>query len=312
VSISSYRISIEVKGGSGGNGIVSFNRSRRQPRGGPDGGDGGEGGSVYIEASENVYSLAHIRSSPLKAENGGDGGKNKKHGRNGNDLMVYVPVGTTIYIRDEEKPIADLTETNQKIKVALGGKGGKGNINFATPSNQVPRIATWGKEGESKTLELVFNPKAEIVVLGPPNSGKSSLVAHIIGKKIDISNYPFTTKKPHLWTYIHKFSRYTFMDTPPLTFETIEEIKILTERAKILLVVIDNSDSESLEKLKTLIRDIEEHFNKDRSKKIGVVLTKIDKVDMPHEISIPYPVFPASVVTGEGIDKLKEFLFSLK
>jgi GTP-binding protein len=310
VSTSFYHLSIEIKGGNGGDGLASLSRMANKPKCGPDGGDGGKGGDVYVEASENYYSLEHLRNSPcLKAGDGEDGGKNKKHGKNGKDLIIYVPVGTTVYEKDGQKLLADLIETRQKVKVAVGGERGKGNINFATPSNQAPRIFTPGKEGETKTLELVFNPEANTVVIGPPNSGKSSLIAHITGKKLDVAGYPFTTKKPHLWTLIHNFSRYTFMDTPPMGSETLEEIEILTRRAKMLLVVFDSTNSESLEKLQSMMEDIEERFNKDQSRKVGIVLTKIDKAKTPPDISVPYPVFLVSAETGMGIDKLKEFLF---
>lgn len=289
---------------------MSLSRMANKPKCGPDGGDGGKGGDVYVEASENYYSMEHLRNSPcLKAEDGETGGKNKKHGRSGKDLIIYVPVGTAVYEKDGQKPLADLTETKQKAKVAGGGMGGRGNINFATSSNQAPRIFTPGKAGEDKTLRLVFNPEANFVVIGPPNSGKSSLIAHITGKRLDVADYPFTTKKPHLWAHIHNFSRYTFMDTPPMVSETLEEIEILTRRAKILLVVLDGTNSESLEKLESMMEDIEERFNKDRSRKIGIVLTKIDKVKTPPGVSVPYPVFPVSSETGEGMDELKDFLF---
>jgi len=310
VSASSYHLSIEVKGGNGGDGLMSFSRMANKPRCGPDGGDGGKGGDVYVEASENFYSMEHLRNSTyFKAKDGEAGGKNKKHGKNGKDIVIYVPVGTAVYEKDGQKPLADLTETKQKVKVAFGGGGGRGNIHFTTSSNQAPRISTPGKEGETKTLQLVFNPEAQIVVIGPPNSGKSSLVANITGKEINVASYPFSTRKPHLWTHIHNFSRYTFMDTPPLFSETVEEIEILTKRAKMLLVVFDSTNSESLEKMQSIMEDIEERFNKDQKREITIVLTKIDKSDILSDISIPYPVFPVSAETGEGMDKLKEFVF---
>jgi GTP-binding protein len=310
VSISLYRVSIEIKGGKGGDGLMSFSRMANKPKCGPDGGDGGKGGEVYLEASESYYSLEHLHNSPyLKAKDGENGGKDKKHGKNGEDLVIYVPVGTAVYEKDSPNPLADLTETKQKVKVAGGGTGGRGNIHFATSSNQAPRISTPGKVGEVKTIELVFNPEAQIVVIGPPNSGKSSLIANITGKEISVASYPFSTKKPHLWTHIHNFTRYTFMDTPPMVSETLEEIEILTKRVKMLLVVFDSANSESLAKLKSMMEDIEERFNKDQSKKIAIVLTKIDEVDNLAGISVSYPVFSVSAKTGKGMDKLKEFVF---
>jgi GTP-binding protein len=289
---------------------VGFSHLPKQPKGGPDGGDGGKGGDVYFEASEEYHSLGHLQKDTfLKAEDGEVGGKNKRHGKNGKDLTVYVPSGTAVYKTDETEPLADLLFDGEKIKVAKGGKGGKGNINFATSTNQAPRIATPGKEGEMKSLNLIFNPKADIAVIGAPNSGKSSLIACITGNTPKIAGYPFTTKRPRLWTYADGFSRYVFMDTPPLIPEAAEEFKILLRRAKILLVVIDSTQSESFEKVKSIVKDIEEYFGKDPHREIAYVLTKTDEAKSSPAISTPYPVFPISVEKETGIDELKEFLF---
>jgi GTP-binding protein len=289
---------------------VGFSHLPKQPKGGPDGGDGGKGGDVFLEASENYHSLEHLHKETfLKAEDGKSGGKNKKHGKNGKDLIISVPIGTTVYRTDRKDPLADLISPGEKVKVAEGGNGGKGNINFATSTNQAPRIATPGKEGKTKNIKLIFSPKADVVVIGPPNSGKSSLIGHITGNSLEIASYPFTTKKPHLWTYLNGFSRYSFMDTPPLVPEAAEDIKILLRRAKILLVVLDSTESESFEKVKPLLKDIEKYFEKDPSRLIAYVLAKIDWAESPPDISTSYSVFPVSVEKDEGIEELKGFLF---
>jgi GTP-binding protein len=289
---------------------VGFSHLPKQPKGGPDGGDGGKGGDVFLESSENYHSLEHLHKETfLKAEDGEVGGKNKRHGKNGKDLIVYVPIGTAVYKTDETEPLADLLLDGEKIKVAEGGRGGKGNINFATPTNQAPRIATPGKEGEIKVLNLIFSPKADIAVIGPPNSGKSSLIACITGNSPKVAGYPFTTKRPRLWTYTQDFSRYIFMDTPPLAPEIIEDIKILLKRAQTLLIVIDSSRIEEFNKIEPLIKEIEEYLEKNPSKKIAYVLAKTDKVGILPSLSITYPIFPVSIEKEDGIYELKEFLF---
>jgi len=289
---------------------VGFSHLPNQPRGGPDGGDGGKGGDVYFEASEKYHSFEHLHKDFfLKAEDGNPGEKNKRHGKNGKDLIIYVPLGTTIYKIDQKRPLADMLFDGQKIKVAKGGRGGGGNIHFATSTSQAPRIATQGKEGTIKTLNLIFSPKADIVVIGPPNSGKSSLIAYITGGLPKIADYPFTTKSPRLWTYVHNFSRYTFMDTPPLIPEAAEEINVLFRRAKILLIVLDCTQIEKLDTIKPIIEELEEYFEKDPRRKIAYVLTKTDKIKTQPDISIPHPIFPVSIEKEEGIEELKEFLF---
>jgi len=301
---------MEVKGGRGGDGLVGFSHLPKQPRGGPDGGDGGKGGDVYFEASEKYHSFEHLHKDYFfKAEDGNPGGKNKRHGKNGKDLTVYVPPGTTICEKDKKDPLADLISDGQKTKVAKGGRGGGGNIHFATSTNQAPRIATKGKEGIMKTLNLTFSPKADIAVIGPPNSGKSSLIACITGNSPKIAGYPFTTKRPRLWTYTHNFSRYVFLDTPPLIPEAAEEIKILLRRAQTLLIVLDSTQLYKTAEIKLIIKEFEDYFDIDPSREIAYVLTKTDQPKAKKVIVTRHPVFPVSFKKEEGIQELKKFLF---
>jgi GTP-binding protein len=282
----------------------------KQPRGGPDGGDGGRGGDVYFLASEEYHSLEHLRKeSLLKAGDGEQGGKNKRHGKNGRDLTISVPPGTTIYEAGSEKVIADLISDGEKVKIAEGGIGGKGNMNFATSTNQAPRKATPGKEGTRKAIALKFSPKVDIIVVGPPNSGKSSLIAYITGEKLDVASYPFSTKKPHLWTYIHDFSRYTFLDTNPLVPESLEDIKILSRRARVLLCVVDSTQIGEIKETKKLLEEIEGFSEKDLSRKVAYVITKTDLVEILPIKNTTHPVFTVSVTKEEGIEELKKFLF---
>jgi GTP-binding protein len=303
-------LSIEVNGGRGGNGLVSFSHLPKQPKGGPDGGDGGRGGNVYFQASEEYHSLEHLRKdSFLKARDGEQGGKNKRHGKNGKDLIISVPPGTTIYEADSEKVIADLISDGEKVKIAEGGIGGKGNMNFATSTNQAPRKATPGKEGIKKTVTLMFSPQVDIIVIGPPNSGKSSLIAYITGENIDVASYPFSTKKPHLWTYMHNFSRFTFLDTNPLIPDSVDDIKILSKRARVLLCVVDSTQIGEIKETKKLLEEIEGFSEKDLSRKVAYVITKTDLVETLPIKNTTHPVFTVSVKKEEGIEELKKFLF---
>ncbi len=290
--------------------MVSFSHLPKQPKGGPDGGDGGKGGDVCLQASEEYHSLEHLRKDNfLKAGDGEQGGKNKRHGKSGKDLTIFVPPGTTVYEEADEKFIADLILDGEKVKIAEGGIGGKGNMNFATSTNQAPRKATPGKEGTQKIFTLMFSPKADIVVVGPPNSGKSSLIAYITGEDLGVASYPFSTKKPHLWTYINNFSRYTFLDTNPLVPESAEDIKILSRRARVLLYVIDSTQIEAFEKTENLLEEIEGFPEKNPSRKVAYVITKTDLVETIPEKKTKHPVFPVSVKKEKGLEELKKFLF---
>jgi GTP-binding protein len=282
----------------------------KQPKGGPDGGDGGRGGDVYFQASEEYHSLEHLRKDNfLKAVDGEQGGKNKRHGKNGKDLTILVPPGTTICEADSEKVIADLVSEGEKAKIAEGGSGGRGNINFATSTNQAPRKATPGKEGTKKTVSLMFSPQVDIIVVGPPNSGKSSLIAYITGEELDVASYPFSTKKPHLWTYLYNFSRYTFLDTNPLVPESLEDIKILSRRARVLLCVIASTQIGEIKKTEKLLEEIEGISEKNPSRKVAYVITKKDLIETLPKRNTTHPVFPVSIKKEKGIEELKKFLF---
>jgi GTPase len=149
-------------------------------------------------------------------------------------------------------------------------------------------------------------------MIGPPNSGKSSLISHITGGSPKIADYPFTTRKPHLWACIYEFKRYIFMDTPPLIPESIEEIKILSKRAKIILIILDTTKLEKYAKNKSIIKEIEEYAEKDPRKRIAYVFTKTDKTKEKPTIATKHPVFPVSIKKEKGIEELKEFLFHTK
>ena len=193
-----------VNGGNGGTGAVSGHREKFVPRGGPDGGDGGNGGDVILEADSNIEDLAWFKSRrSFHAEKGQPGGSNKKSGRNGADLVIKVPVGTMAWNigRGPDKTLlADLSWDGAKVKVAVGGRGGWGNMHFATPSRQMPMKAKAGTGGEQRNLELEMRLLADIVLVGPPNTGKSTLLKSISRAPAVVAEYPFSTTEPVLGT----------------------------------------------------------------------------------------------------------------
>jgi GTP-binding protein len=198
-------VKIHVKGGDGGNGCISFRREKFVPRGGPDGGDGGNGGSVFLEADPHLATLLDLKSRSLHHAGRGQHGKGKNmHGRNGNDVVIKVPLGTVISEGDEK--LADLTKPGQRFCAARGGTGGRGNQHFATPTRQAPRYAEKGKTGEERSLILELKIIADVGIIGLPNAGKSTLLAQITHATPKIAPYPFTTIHPNLGIYERKIT----------------------------------------------------------------------------------------------------------
>jgi len=208
---------ITVRSGDGGNGIVHFRREKFVPRGGPSGGDGGKGGDVYLIVKPTmntlIYFTDHIR---FKAQNGAHGGSSNKTGRSGEDLYIDVPPGTIVRDADTGQVLTDLVEPGQKLLVAKGGRGGRGNARFASSTNQAPRIAEKGEPGEERSLKLELRLLADVGIVGVPNAGKSTLLSVISNARPKIADYPFTTLEPNLGVVQLDDRDVVFADIPGL------------------------------------------------------------------------------------------------
>ncbi|MCP4199092.1 MAG: GTPase ObgE [Proteobacteria bacterium] len=316
-----------VKSGDGGNGAIAFRRERFRPMGGPAGGDGGRGGDVVFQADRNLGTLLDLRSHPHAHAKRGENGKGSDcHGRGAKPLIVHVPVGTIIYDNDTGEIVGDLVDHHQKIVVAKGGDGGKGNMRFSTSSNRAPRRAEPGFPGVTRTIRLELKLLADVGIVGLPNVGKSTLISRLSSAKPKVADYPFTTLIPNLGVVeLGPGTSFVMADIPGiirgasdgagLGFRFLRHV----QRTAILLHMVAPTEAEKddlLNDFKDLSSEIEK-FDKDLAVRPRIVA--LNKIDLPSARELEphlkttlkelgYDLILISAATGEGLEELKRRL----
>ena len=314
---------IYVKSGAGGRGCISFRREKYVPHGGPNGGDGGNGGDVVVITNENMSSLLdHRYKQHYKAKRGEHGKGKDMHGKNAETLYIPVPMGTIVRDFETGEVLGDLTEKDETLLVAKCGKGGKGNARFATSTNQAPRTAELGGEGEERTLHLELKLLADVGIIGFPNAGKSTLISRISAARPKVADYPFTTLVPNLGVVSYGDGKTFVVADIPGIIEGAHEgaglgIQFLrhVERTKLLIHLLDLSPAtgrDPLDDYETLNRELEA-YSAELSKKPQIVApNKIDITESREKLKEVKKyfdekgiiIFPVSSATGEGLKEL--------
>jgi GTPase len=312
------RARIEVRGGRGGDGSLSFRREKYVPKGGPDGGDGGDGGDVVLVADPDFRDLSFFqRKRRFTAGRGVHGQGKNKHGRAGEDVELRVPVGTQVF--DEEgRLLADLAHPDARVTVAQGGAGGAGNRRFASPTHQAPRLAEVGLGGEEAFVDLRLKLLADAALVGFPNAGKSSLLSRISNARPKVAEYPFTTLAPVLGTVESPDDRQlTVADVPGLLEGAHQgvglgdEFLAHLERARLLVHVIEGQAEDAEARFLTIDGELRAYGAGLDERPQIVVLNKADLGSSPFDVDDPrvMAVVETSTVTGQGIEALKRALF---
>ncbi len=319
-------VKIKIKSGNGGNGCVSFRREKFVPRGGPNGGDGGKGGDIIFQADNSLSTLLDLKyKKNYKAENGRHGLGGDKTGRNGKDMVIKVPCGSVLKNFSDEVILADLVNNNQRFIAAKGGKGGRGNAHFATPTNQTPRNAESGNPGVEKELIIELKLIADVGLVGLPNSGKSTLISKISSAKPKIADYPFTTLQPNLGIVKYReYKSFVVADIPGLIEGAhlgkglgIRFLKHI-ERTRVIVFLIDStilqSNKNPTDDYKILLTELESYDIKLLNKPRIICFSKIDaltkkqKNDLKNlklkKIKPGSPILMISSISGENIPKL--------
>jgi GTPase len=316
---------IEVHSGKGGDGLVTFRREKYVPKGGPSGGDGGNGGDVILRTNSNLHTLLDFRyKKKYNAADGDKGGNSLKDGKNGDDIIIEVPVGTVVKDSETDIVIFDLDENNKEVILAKGGKGGRGNSKFATPTNQTPRFAEEGKPGEFKKVTLELKLIADVGLVGFPNSGKSTLISKISAARPKIADYPFTTLEPNLGIVKYKdFQSFTVADIPGI-IEGASQGKGLghqflrhIERTRIILFLIEITSENLVNDFNILLKELKSYSPQLTEKKMLVALSKADLVDAKEKNKALRNKFKGiktkplifSSITGFGLSEMLDILW---
>ncbi|NLL81482.1 MAG: GTPase ObgE [Tissierellia bacterium] len=321
---------IKVKAGKGGDGVVAWRREKFEPSGGPYGGDGGDGGSIILQVDEGIRTLMDFRYKRVyKGENGENGRTKKQYGKNGQDVILKVPVGTLVKDEKTGKVIVDLKEKNQSFVIAKGGKGGRGNARFATSTRQAPRFAEAGSKGQERDIVLELKLLADVGLIGFPNVGKSTILSILSAAKPKIANYHFTTLKPNLGVVrVDEAKSFVIADIPGLIEGASEGAGLghdflkHIERTRVLVHVIDAAGSEGRDPVEDFysVNDELNQYNDKLSEKPQIIVA--NKMDLPNaEEGLNklrnefepkrYKIYPISAATSKGIDDLKYAMWEL-
>ncbi len=320
-------VDLKVRSGDGGKGVVTWRKEKYVPKGGPSGGDGGDGGSVYVEADENLYTLMDLsHNKNVFAGDGEPGGRREQTGAMGEDKVIRVPPGTVVKETDTGLVLGEVTEDGQRICVARGGQGGRGNAFFKSSTNQTPRHAQPGEDGEERHLTFELKLMADVGLVGFPNAGKSTLVSSISAAEPKVADYPFTTLTPQLgMIYVSDFETFVMADIPGI-IEDAHEGKGLglqflrhIERTSVLLFVIPITSDDLKKEYEQLVHELESYEADLMEKPHVIALSKVDILAPDERELLPdvvadsfpddIPICPISAAADIGLDQLKYTLF---
>ena len=316
-------VKIYCRSGKGGRGSSHFRREKYIPKGGPDGGDGGRGGHIYLRGNRNYWTLLHLKfERHILATNGESGSAKRSSGKDGEDRVIEVPCGTVVYDADTGEYLCDVTEDGQQVMLLKGGRGGLGNFNFKTSTNQAPRYAQPGEPSQERTVILQLKLLADVGLVGFPNAGKSTLLSVVSAAKPKIANYPFTTLEPNLGIVSYRDNRSFVMADIPGIIEGASEGKGLglrflrhIERNSLLLFMVP-ADTDDIRKEYGILSNELEKYNPDLLDKPRVLaITKSDLLDdelieaLSEDLPEDVPHLFISAVAGMGITELKDMLW---
>ncbi len=318
---------IYVKSGDGGDGCVAFRREKFVPFGGPNGGNGGAGGDVYLVVDRNLNTLVHFKKRiHFKAGRGGRGSGKDQHGRRGEDSLIPVPPGTVAYDADTGELLADLVEDGQRVQVAYGGRGGRGNAAFASPTNQAPRLAEHGEPGQERWLRLELKLIADAGVIGMPNAGKSTLLSVVSAARPKIADYPFTTLQPNLGVVtVDDYQSFVLADVPGLIEGASEGAGLghqflrHVERTRLLIHLLDGAATDPLKDYEVINQELAQFSERLAAKPQVVVLNKMDLPDAQAWWPLVQEAMQArnveahaiSAVSGQGVQALMRRTYAL-
>ena len=317
-------VKIQCRSGKGGRGSMHLKHIKYNPNGGPDGGDGGKGGSIILRGNHNYWTLLHLRyQRHIYAEHGGNGGRDKCHGTDGKDIYIDVPCGTVVYNAETGKYVCDVMEDGQEVMLLKGGRGGLGNFQFRTATNQAPRFAQPGEPMQEMTVIMELKLLADVGLVGLPNAGKSTLLSALSAAKPKIANYPFTTLEPSLGIVSYRDHQSFVMADIPGIIEGAAEGKGLglrflrhIERNSLLLFMVPGDTDDIKREYELLLNELAQ-FNPEMLQKHRVLaVTKCDLLDdeliemlkesLPKDLQVVF----ISAVTGMGLEELKDILWA--